>query len=150
MRIGPKDSTLDDKGRITIPKPIREQFSGPLIITWGLEHCAWVMTSSFFNEKFVKRLESGDLTQEERLSLEDKLINMAEDAEMDSQGRIAIPSMLRRYAGLSKACIIIPAENRFAIWDVDQYFGYRDIDDDTVKAGYNKLGPKNLFSSDEG
>jgi MraZ protein len=37
--------------------------------------------------------------------------------ELDKAGRIAVPPQIRRYANLTKDCLVIRSEDRLYIWD---------------------------------
>jgi len=145
LKTGSSESTLDDKGRVSIPVRFREQYQGELVITWGMEHCAWIMTPAVW-ERFEKALrDSETLTQEERLILEDKHLNQAQVVELDKAGRIAIPPTIRRYANLSKDCMVISAENRLAIWDSGVFDAYLSNKDQLARTAMNKLGSQDIF-----
>jgi len=145
LKTGSSESTLDDKGRVSIPVRFREQYQGELVITWGMEHCAWIMTPAVW-ERFEKALrDSETLTQEERLILEDKHLNQAQVVELDRAGRIAIPQTIRKYANLTKDCIVISAENRLAIWDSGVFEAYLSNKDQVARDAMNKLGSQDIF-----
>ena len=147
LKTGSAESTLDDKGRVNIPVRFREQYQGELVITWGMEHCAWIMTPAVW-ERFEKALRSSAmLTQEERLILEDKHLNQAQVVELDKAGRIAIPQTIRKYANLTRDCIVISAENRLSIWDSGTFDAYLAVKDDVARAAMNKLGSQDIFRS---
>ena len=145
LKSGSGESTLDDKGRVSIPVRFRDQYQGKLIITWGLEHCAWIMTSPVF-EQFARYVRtSEELTQEERLVLEDKHINLADDVELDKTGRIAIPTTIRKYARLTKNCMVVNTENRLSIWDSGIFDAYLAEKDTVARTAMNKLGSQDIF-----
>lgn len=145
LKTGSAESTLDDKGRVNIPVRFREQYQGELVITWGMEHCVWIMTMPVW-EHFKRTLcDSEMLTQEERLILEDKHIHQAQKAELDKAGRIALPSTMRRYAKLTRECMVISAENRLSIWDSGTFDSYLEEKDALARAAMNKLGSRNIF-----
>lgn len=45
------------------------------------------------------------------------LMGHATDVEMDSQGRILVPPLLRDYAGLHKNAVLVGQGKKFEIWD---------------------------------
>ena len=145
LKTGSAESTLDDKGRVSIPVRFRENFQGELVITRGQEHCAWVMTPEVW-ERFEKQLRSSEkLTQEERLILEDKYLNQAQVVELDKAGRIAIPVTVRKYANLQKDCMVIRTENRLSIWDSGAFDAYLEEKDTLAREAMNKLGSQDIF-----
>ena len=147
LKTGSAESTLDDKGRVNIPLRFREQYQGELVITWGMEHCAWIMTPAVW-ERFEQIIRNSEtLTQEERLVLADKHLNQAQVVELDKTGRIAIPPTVRKYANLTKDCIVIRAKNRLDIWDSGVFTAYLTEKDTVARAAMNKLGPQDIFGT---
>jgi len=145
LKTGAAESTLDDKGRVSIPVRFREQFQGELIITWGIERCAWIMTPQVW-ERFEKALRDSEMfTQEERLILEDKHLNQAQVVELDKTGRIPIAPTVRRYANLAKDCMVIKSENRLSVWDTGTYYAYLAEKDSVAREAMNKLGAQDIF-----
>ena len=136
---GSAESTLDDKGRVNIPVRFRGFFQGELIITFGMERCAWIMTPPVW-EHFEQQYNSELLTMEERGVFEDKHLNQAQVVELDKTGRIAVPAPVRKYAGLTRDCLVIWTENRLAIWDSDVFASYLAEKDEVAKRAMNKLG----------
>jgi len=118
LKTGAAESTLDDKGRVSIPVRFRECFQGELVITWGSERCAWIMTSAVW-ERFERSIRNSQvLNPKQRRDLEKKHLEEANEVELDKAGRIAIPPRIRKYANLTKDCLVIRSEDRLYIWDV--------------------------------
>jgi len=144
LKTGAAESTLDDKGRVNIPTRFRDQFHGKLVITWGIERCAWIMTIPVW-EHFEKTLrDAAKFTPEQLFILEEKHINQARVVEMDKAGRIPIDTIIRDYAKLNKDCRVIKSEDRLSIWDAPTYYAYLAEKDQIAREAMNKLG-QNLF-----
>ena len=47
-------------------------------------------------------------------------------AEEDAQGRVVLPSMLKRMAGIQKNIITLGRGNRLEIWAEEKYYEYID------------------------
>jgi len=109
-----------------------------------MEHCAWVMTPAVW-DRFEQAFYNSALPQEERLLLEDKHLNQAQVVELDKAGRIAIPPIIRKYANLTKDCIVIRDENRLSIWDSAAFETYLADRDEFARAAMNKLGSQDIF-----
>ena len=145
LKRGSAESTLDDKGRVNIPVRFREHFSGELIITRGMEHCALIMTPVAWEQFEQAEVNSDVLNQEEREAFRNKHLNQAQVVELDKAGRIAIPSLIRKYANLSRNCMVIREEDRFYIWDSEDYETYLSEKDDVARAAMNKLGSHDIY-----
>lgn len=52
----------------------------------------------------------------------------------DGQGRITLSAEHRRYAGLSKECVVIGSFNHLEIWDAQAWSDYQDHHEDDFSA----------------
>ncbi|MCL2008266.1 MAG: division/cell wall cluster transcriptional repressor MraZ [Treponema sp.] len=148
LKTGSAESTLDDKGRVNIPTRFRDQYQGDLVISWGMEQCVWIMKPATWETFELKMRNSTVFNQEEWRYFEYKVLGQIQSAELDKAGRIAIPPTFRRYASLSKDCMIICAEDRLSIWDVDVFYSYLADKDSMAQSAMNKLGTHNIFKAD--
>jgi len=147
LKTGSADSTLDDKGRVSIPVRFREQFQGKLVITCGIEQCIYIMKPAAW-ECFKPNLSNPELyTQDERLFLQNKHIYQAQVVEIDKVGRIAIPPAFRKYANLTRDCRVISAEDLLKIWDNDTFDAYIAENNALERTAINKLGSKDIFKA---
>ena len=147
LKTGSAESTLDDKGRVSIPVRFRECFQGELIITWGSEHCAWIMTPAVW-ERFERSIRNSEvLNSEQRLILEAKHLNEAQVVELDKVGRIAIPPRTRKYANLTKDCLVIRSEDRLYIWDTATYDKYFMEKAQAAQEAWNKINDQEYLKA---
>ena len=86
------------------------------MITKGQDHCLYVFTRDAFAELATK-VASAPLTSESARVFQRNLFSGTDEQNPDAQGRIAITPELRRYAGLTKDCVVIGAFTRAEIWD---------------------------------
>ena len=145
LKTGAAESTLDDKGRVSIPVRFREHYQGKLVITRGMEHCVWVMTPQVWEHLEQTIRNSETLIQEERHILEDTLLIQAQETELDKTGRIAIPPTIRKHANLRKECMVISTGNRLSIWDSVVFETYLREKEEVARAAFNKLGSQDIF-----
>lgn len=112
---------LDVKGRIAIPKRYRpvlsEQNNNEVVLTIDTEqHCLLLYPQSEW-----KKIETkiADLPSFHPLTrrIQRLLIGHAEEMNLDSQGRILLPTLLRDYAHIDKRAVLIGQSNKFEIWD---------------------------------
>jgi MraZ protein len=111
---------MDGKGRLAMPTRYRDRLqqdaSGQIVVTIDTEeHClllyplpAWEMI-----EAKLAKLPSFN-AQARRIQR--LLVGHATELEMDAQGRILVPPLLREYAGLDKKVILLGQSNKFELW----------------------------------
>jgi MraZ protein len=122
---GNHQHSVDDKGRIAIPVRFREALSGlqdeRLVVTRFKRRgrrCLDVYPISRWlgiEEKIV-----GQKRFNRRMSaFESYYVSAAQDVQLDGQGRLLIPPMLREYAGLGRDVVLTGLVDRFQIWSRD-------------------------------
>ena len=139
---GINNISVDAKGRMALPARYRERLleacGGRLIVTVDQDHCLLVYPLPEWEliEEQLNNLPS--LNKQSRL-LQRLLIGHATDIEMDGQGRILLPAMLREYAGLTKKAVLIGQGKKFEIWDEDTWSKNQDEWVEAVKAEDGEL-----------
>lgn len=117
---GINNLNVDAKGRMAMPSRYREGLlescGGRLVVTVDRDHCLLVYPLPEWEIIEAKLVELPSLNAEARL-LQRLLIGYATECEMDGQGRILLPTMLREFAHLNKKIVIIGQGKKFEIWD---------------------------------
>ena len=138
LKTGSSESTLDDKGRVSIPVRFREQFQGELFMTRGLEPCVWIMTPAAW-ENLKKNMSDPEVfTPELRRYYKDTLIDPKKEGKLDEKGRIAIPPAFRITANLTKSCFVVNGGNRLSIWDFEEFNTYIRKKEEVATAALDK------------
>jgi MraZ protein len=137
--LGTYTPKLDDKGRLTLPAKFRDELRGGLMITKGQDHCLYVFTREAFAE-MAHKVSSTPLTSEAARAFQRNLFSSSDDQNPDGQGRIAINAELRRYAGLTKDCVVIGAFTRAEIWDAQAWADYQEQHEDDYATAKQEVG----------
>lgn len=117
MFSGVSTLNLDSKGRLAIPAKHRELLSGMsdnrIMITLNPEGCLLVYPKSEWQPIYEQlRKLSGPQAAVARV-----IIGFAEELELDSAGRVLVPSRLRERAQLDKEVALVGMGNKFELWD---------------------------------
>lgn len=123
MFLGTHTPRLDEKGRLILPAKFRDELAAGLVVTKGQERCLVVWPRAGF-EAYAAGLRSGRQTSEGVRNYTRVLFASAYDDTPDKQGRVTIPTALREYAGLSRDCAVVGADNRVEIWDAPAWEAY--------------------------
>ena len=122
--LGEYDHALDDRGRITLPRKIREELDArELVLTRGFDTCIFGFDRASWEREAGKHLET-PVTDKEARSLRRYLFSGAQKAEIDKLGRILLPAQLKEYASISRNVAIIGAGDHFEIWDKEKWREY--------------------------
>lgn len=115
MFMGEFEHNIDRKGRLIMPAKFREELGERVVVNRGLDGCLYVYTMEEW-EKVYAKLSSLPSTKKDARMYQRMMLSKASECEMDSQGRILIPSSLISLAGLEKECLIIGVANNLEIW----------------------------------
>jgi MraZ protein len=151
LQTGTFESTLDEKGRVVIPACLRERYAGALVITQGKQNCAWLMTPEAWT-CFTERLEktASALSGDDYEDLQYQYVIPAKVAEIDQKsGRIPVPAAIRTYAGLSRDCLVLSADDHLEIWDSQTFYHYLAEKRSRIREATNKLGSRYFSPGEE-
>lgn len=106
-----------------MPACFREELGGNLVVTQGLDGCLTLYTQEAW-EKIYAQLQTLPTTKAQTRAFVRILTSQARSTEVDSQGRILIPSNLIKLANIKKACVIIGAGSKVEIWAKETWEEY--------------------------
>ena len=139
---GINNIAVDVKGRMAMPARYRERLleacGGRLIVTVDQDHCLLVYPLPEWEIIEAKLNELPSLNKTARL-LQRLLIGHATELEMDGQGRILLPAMLRDFAGINKKAVLIGQGKKLEIWDEDTWAENQEGWVEAVKADDGEL-----------
>jgi MraZ protein len=120
---------LDDKGRLTLPAKFRDELAGGLMVTKGQDHCLYVFPRAEF-EQMARKVAEAPFTNDAVRASQRYLFAGTDEQRPDGQGRVLIAPELRRYAGLTKECVVVGAFTRMEIWDAAAWQTYLEEHED--------------------
>lgn len=112
--------TVDAKGRIAIPARHRqtliEAFDGQVVMTVDPAHCLllYPLPTWLDIEKKLQALPAYNPTTRQ---LQRFLVGHATELEMDKQGRLLLPQVLRDFASIDRRAMLVGQVNKFELWD---------------------------------
>lgn len=115
--LGEYDHALDDRGRVTLPRKIREELDErEVVLAKGFDPCIFGFDRGSWEKEAAKHLEA-PVTDKKARNLRRYLFAGAQKLEVDKLGRILLPALLKEYASVSREVVIIGAGDHFEIWD---------------------------------
>lgn len=118
---GAKPISMDNKGRITVPTRYRDQLqddcSCQVVCTIDIKQKCLLLYPLNEWEQVEKRLMAlSDMNPTER-RFKRLLLGNASEIDIDSNGRLLLPSHLRAHAELEKDVMLVGLINKFEIWN---------------------------------
>lgn len=113
--------SLDAKGRITVPMRYRssliQQEGGTVVITIDTEETCLLMYPLLEWQTIETNLQKLPSFNKATRRIQRLLIGHATELEIDTNGRLLLPPLLRDYANLNKQILLVGQGNKFEIWN---------------------------------
>ncbi len=140
MFMGEYNHTIDAKGRLIVPSKLRELLGDDFVITKGLDGCLFAYDNCGFHV-FEEKLKSLPLTNKDARQFVRFFLAGAASVEVDKQGRILIPSILREFAEITKDAVLVGVGSRIEIWSKERWLSATTFDDmETIAEHMEELG----------
>jgi len=120
MFIGEYGTQLGEKNRLAIPKKLRDQLNGQVILTRGYERCL-IMVDSERWDALISEVNSRPLLSLNVRDTKRYLIGGAVEVEYDNQGRFGIPESLKDFGSIQEKVIFLGVGEWIEIWDEDRW-----------------------------
>ena len=120
MFLGEYEYRVDAKGRLPLPTRFREQLKAGLVLASGPEKCIVAYPPAEW-EKVAGELTGGVVLASKLRRLSRALFSSAMDLELDAQGRIALPHLLRESADIRSEAVVVGVNSYFEIWNKEDW-----------------------------
>ncbi len=116
--LGETDLTIDAKNRLQIPASIREKLDGQsrLLLIVGGNRKLWLYPKETW-DKLVATQESQLAPGARAVAFDHKNFALAQEVEVDGQGRILLPEKHLRRTQLGREITMVGARDRLELWD---------------------------------
>jgi MraZ protein len=140
MFMGEYNHTIDAKGRLIIPSKFREALGEEFVVTKGLDGCLFVYPISEW-QVFEEKLRTLPMTNKDARKFSRFFLAGAAMCELDKQGRILLPAVLREFAALEKDVVLAGVLGRVEIWSKERWTDISEYDDmEDVAEHMSQLG----------
>jgi MraZ protein len=140
MFMGEYNHTVDAKGRLIVPSKFREQLGDEFVVTKGLDGCLFVYENTEW-KILEEKLKNLPLTNANARKITRFFLAGATLCEVDKQGRILLPAVLREFAKIEKDAVMVGVGNRIEIWSKESWSSANVYDDmDEIAESMEGLG----------
>jgi MraZ protein len=117
--------TVDEKGRLTLPKRVRELLSEPtlLYVTPGQDQSLSLYTEAEL-ERLAGRLDEAPATDAEARVFRRLFFAQTEAVDLDKMGRLLIPERLAKFALLQKDVVLVGIRDHLQLWDAAKWTSF--------------------------
>lgn len=130
MWLGESTHSLDDKGRLSVPRRLLAgQAYGDggrlaLIVTQGFEGALFVFTEPAFQQA-ISRLDTQAFAGPEKRTMQRLFFSKAQRVELDEKNRLLIPGDLKELAGIERDVVLVGLVDRAEIWPKDKWTAFQ-------------------------
>lgn len=128
MFMGEYSHTIDAKGRLIVPSKFRETLGDSFVVTKGLDGCLFAFDMNEW-KSFEEKLKALPMTHKDTRKFTRFFLAGATLAEVDKQGRILLPNVLRDFAQITKDVVLLGVGSRIEIWSKEAWEGEGDFGD---------------------
>lgn len=120
MFLGEYKYKIDQKGRLAIPPEFRSEFKTGAVLRREADKCISIHALPQW-EEMSQKLAPATLSRS-NIRRRDRLIfGTAFKVNLDAQGRIVIPSILRQYADIADIAVILGVNNHLELWNNERW-----------------------------
>jgi MraZ protein len=116
MFIGTYEHTIDEKSRLTLPARFREQLGDGVVLARGLDGNVALYPRETWAMTVEARISALDPLSREARELRRFFFSGAAESKVDNQGRILVPAVLTRHAGLEHDVIVAGNYDHLELW----------------------------------
>ena len=137
---GMVEHQLDDKNRLRIPSKFKKELTGEngeksYSFFRGMNRCICVMADDELDDTIASISEEAISESNQASAM---FFSSIFSAEEDAQGRVVLPAMLKKMAGIQKDIVTLGRGKRLEIWAAEKYYEYLegvDYDSELKKLG---------------
>ncbi len=122
--LGEYEHALDDRGRVTLPRKIRQEITGAeVVLARGYEGCVFGFDKESWEKEAGKHLDT-PVTDEKGRAVRRYLFAGAQKVEIDKLGRVLLPPQLKEHGAIADKVHVVGAGDHFEIWDTARWREY--------------------------
>ena len=123
MFFGNYSHSLDEKGRLVIPRKMREELGNKIFIMKGFDGALAIYQESAYARVMEELQKYSFNKKENRDYLRLKLASIV-DLDVDKMGRVQLPTAVLGKYNISKDVVVLGAGDHIEVWDKARYEEY--------------------------
>ena len=116
MFFGEFEYKIDEKGRVPLPPRFRAHLKDGVVLTLGTEKCITAYPISEW-KKLADSLTGDTVARSKVRQLNRALFGAASYLNIDGQGRISLPVLLREHAEVMDEVVVVGVNNYIELWN---------------------------------
>jgi MraZ protein len=114
---------VDEKGRVAVPARFRAELAGGAVVSKWIDGCLAIHTRAAWDE-LAARAATLPITDASARIFQRYIFGTAFDADLDRQGRVVVPAILRASAGLEGEAVVVGSRDHLELWSPARWAEY--------------------------
>jgi MraZ protein len=114
---------VDEKGRIAVPARFRAELSGGALVSKWIDGCLAIHPRAAW-DALAARTATLPITDAGARTFHRFIFGAAFDADLDRQGRLVVPAVLRTFAGLEGEAVVVGTRDHLELWSPARWADY--------------------------
>lgn len=137
---GHYEHSLDAKNRLSIPARFRAAFADGLVLAKDSDDCVSVWTPDAHESLIERSLAGKNPLGREYRAVQRYFQANSFDVELDSSGRVTLPTPLLAHAGITKDAVVAGVGDHLELWSAERWAAQQDELDATIGEVTESLG----------
>jgi MraZ protein len=120
---------VDDKGRVAVPVRFRTELAGGAQVSKWIDGCVAIHPRAAW-EALANRVGALPVTDAGARVFQRYIFGAAFEVELDRQGRVVVPAVLREFAQLGDEAVVVGSRDHLELWSPDRWAAYSARMDD--------------------
>ncbi|HCL79063.1 MAG TPA: division/cell wall cluster transcriptional repressor MraZ [Synergistaceae bacterium] len=125
MLVGTYEHKIDSKARIVLPSKFRDELGETVVSTIGIDQCISLYSLAGW-EKVLDKLQELPFSKGKARGFLRVMLSSAHELQIDSAGRILVPSVLRQHGMLEQDVVFVGVNDHVELWDKAKWDEYRN------------------------
>jgi MraZ protein len=114
---------VDDKGRVAVPARFRAELAGGALVSKWIDGCLAIHPRAAW-DALAARVSTLPITDAGARTFQRFIFGTAFDADLDRQGRVVVPAVLRAFAGLEGDAVVVGTRDHLELWSPSRWAEY--------------------------
>jgi MraZ protein len=115
--------TIDEKGRIAVPARFRVDLAGGAFVSKWIDGCLALHPRAAW-ESLAARAATLPITSAGARDFQRFIFGAAFEVELDRQGRLVLPAVLRQFGGLDSEAVVVGSRDHLELWSPARWADY--------------------------
>jgi MraZ protein len=139
MFTGEYHHAVDEKGRVAVPARFRADLAGGALVSKWIDGCLALHPRAAW-DALAAKVSTLPISDPGARNFARFIFANAFEVELDRQGRLVVPQVLRDFAGLTGEAVVVGSRDHLEFWAPDRWSSYSQHMDEPDELARNLQG----------